>query len=89
MDGEVSLAGIICSCYVLSMFDPRFDPNDALFIIWRRPRAGGIHTVAAGSFNAMIAAWRAVQEDYPDDELSLQNRARILMRREMIRGHTS
>lgn len=63
------------------MFDPRFLEGAALFIIWRRPPCGGLETVAAGTHRAMRAAWDAVQDQYPDDELTLQNRARILARR--------
>jgi hypothetical protein len=63
------------------MFDPKFDPGAALFIIWRRPRTGGIETVAAGTHRAMRGAWEAVRDQYPDDELTLQNRARVLARR--------
>ena len=63
------------------MFDPRFAPDVALFIIWRRPRGGGMHALAAGSFKAMAVAWEALQDDYPADELTLQQRARVLIRR--------
>jgi hypothetical protein len=63
------------------MVDPKFEPDVALFIIWRRPRRGGMHTLAAGSFKAMKVAWEELQGDYPADELTLQHRARILMRR--------
>ncbi len=56
----------------------------ALFIIWRRPPRGGMHTLAAGSFKAMTVAWDALQADYPDDELTLQQRARVLKRRAPI-----
>lgn len=60
------------------MFDPRFEPGAALFIIWRRPLSGGMQTVAAGTHRAMRGAWDAVQDQYPDDELTWQNRARVL-----------
>jgi hypothetical protein len=63
------------------MFDPKFEPGAALFIIWRRPRAGGMETIAAGTHRAMRGAWEAIQDQYPDDELTLQNRARVLARR--------
>jgi len=63
------------------MFDPKFAPGEALFIIWRRSDRGGLVTVAAGSHRAMAAAWVAVQDQYPTEELTLQNRARILRRR--------
>ena len=68
----------------MSMFDPVFEPGAALFIIWRRPKWGGMQTLAAGSHKAMVGAWEALQEDYPDDELTMQHRARILRRREPL-----
>lgn len=74
----------ICSIYVLFMFDPVFETGAALFIIWRRPAYGGIETIAAGTHRAMVGAWNAVQDQYPDDELTLQNRARVLRRREPV-----
>ena len=63
------------------MFDPKFDRGAALFIIWRRPQTGPIETVAAGTHRAMRGAWDVIQDQYPDDELTLQNRARVLARR--------
>ena len=66
------------------MFDPQFNPEYALFIIWRRPRHGGMETVAAGAHRAMRGAWDAIQDQYPEDEITLQNRARILARREPL-----
>ena len=66
------------------MVDPKFEPDVALFIIWRRPRCGGMHTLAAGSFKGMLAAWEAMQGDHPDDELTLQHRVRVILRRAPI-----
>ncbi len=63
------------------MFDPKFDETAALFIIWVRPRRGAMRTLAAGGFNAMAAAWEAVQTECPEDELTLQQRARVLRSR--------
>ena len=63
------------------MFDPKFEPGAALFIIWRRPRTGPMETIAAGTHRAMRGAWEAIQDQYPDDELTLQNRARVIARR--------
>jgi hypothetical protein len=68
------------------MFDPKFEPGAALFIVWRRPRIGAMETVAAGTLRAMRGAWEAVQDQYLDDELTLQNRARVLARREAVSG---
>lgn len=63
------------------MFDPVFQPGAALLVIWRRPRHGGLETIAAGTHRAMSGAWDAIQDQYPDDEITLQNRARIVKRR--------
>lgn len=63
------------------MFDPIFTPGSALFIIWRWPRHGGKETIAAGTHRAMTGAWAELQDLYPEDELTLQNRARVLLRR--------
>uniref|UniRef100_UPI001AE07BCF hypothetical protein n=1 Tax=Pararhodobacter sp. SW119 TaxID=2780075 RepID=UPI001AE07BCF len=57
-----------------------FEPGAALFIIWRRPRHGGMHSLAAGSLKAMTVAWEALRDDYPGDELTLQQGTRVLMR---------
>lgn len=65
----------------MRIHEPRFDPSVALFIIWRRPREGGMEAVAAGSLRAMRAAWDAVQQDHPRDDLTLQQGARVLMER--------
>ena len=67
------------------MFDPIFRPGEALYIIWRRPKHGGMETIAAGSHRAMRAAWDAVQDEYPEDELTLQNRARVMSSRGPLR----
>ena len=64
--GDISCARE-CSLYVPFMFDPKFDPGAALFIIWRHPRTGGMETVAAGTHRAMRGAWAAIQDQYPDD----------------------
>ncbi len=40
-----------------------------------------METIAAGTLRAMRGAWDAIQDQYPDDELTLQNRARVLARR--------
>lgn len=69
------------------MFDPRFDPSAALFIIWRRPRTGGMETIAAGTHRAMRGAWSAVQDQYLSDELTLQHRARVIERRDPAMGN--
>lgn len=74
--------------YVLIMFDPKFPEGSALFIIWRRSRFTGLETVAAGTHRAMKAAWGAIQDEYPDEELTLQNRARVLEFRAPLRAVT-
>ena len=51
-----------CLLYVLIIFGPKFEPGAALFIIWRRPRAGGRETIAAGTHRAMRGAWDAIQD---------------------------
>jgi len=71
------------------MFDPRFPEGEALFIIWRRPPNGRPITLAAGSHRAMSAAWDAVQDQCPDEELTLQQRARVLLRRGPIERNGS
>lgn len=63
------------------MFDPKFEEGFALYIIWARPQKGGMHTLAAGGINAMMAAWEAVQAECPTEELTLQHRARVLRSR--------
>ena len=63
-----------------------FPPGEALFIIWRRSERGGLATVAAGSHRAMAAAWEAVVNQYPTEELTLQNRARVLRKRGPVWG---
>lgn len=63
------------------MFDPKFEEGVALYIIWARPKSGAMRTLAAGGLRAMLAAWEAVQEDCPTDELTLQHRARVLRSR--------
>ena len=83
---RIPLAGARCSIYVLNMFDPKFAHGAALFIIWRRPRTGGMETIAAGTHRAMRGAWDAIQDQYPDDELTLQHRARVIERREQTMG---
>lgn len=40
-----------------------------------------METVAAGTNQAIRGAWDAIQNQYPDDELTLQNRGRVLARR--------
>lgn len=69
-----------------SMFDPKFDETAAIFIIWARSTRGGMRTLAAGGFNAMAAAWEAVQMECPEDELTLQQRARVLRSRPPLIG---
>lgn len=76
---------ILCSCL---MFDPKFDETAAIFIIWARSKQGGMRTLAAGGFNAMAAAWEAVQTECPEDELTLQQRARVLRSRPPLIGMT-
>lgn len=68
------------------MFDPKFQDDFALYIIWARPRSGGMYSIAAGGFSAMMAAWDAVQHDCPTAELTLQNRARVLRSRPPLLG---
>ncbi len=63
------------------MFDPKFEEGFALFVIWSRPKSGGMRTLAAAGFNAMMAASEAVQTDCPTEELTLQHRARVLRSR--------
>lgn len=70
------------------MFDPKFEEGFALYIIWARPKSGGMRTLAAGGFNAMIAAWDVVQTECPEDELKLQQRARVLRSRPPLIGMT-
>lgn len=71
------------------MFDPKFDETAAIFIIWARSEQGGMRTLAAGGFNAMAAAWEAVQTDCPTEELTLQHRARVLRSRTPLTDKTS
>ena len=71
-----------------SMFDPKFKETAAIFIIWARSTRGGMRTLAAGGFNAMIAAWDVVQTECPEDELTLQQRARVLRSRPPLIGMT-
>jgi len=71
-----------------SMFAPKFDETAALFIIWARSKRGGMRTLAAGGFNAMAAAWEAVQTECPEDELTLQQKARVLRSRPPLIGVT-
>jgi hypothetical protein len=71
------------------MFDPKFDETAAIFIIWARSRHGGMRTLAAGRFGAMAAAWEAVQTECPEDELTLQQRARVLRSRPPLIGVAS
>jgi hypothetical protein len=69
------------------MFDPKFDDDFALYIIWARPASGRMHTLAAGGLRAMLAAWEVVQEDCPTEELTLQHRSRVLHARPpLIKG---
>ena len=49
------------------MFDPKFEEGFALYIIWARPKSGGIRSLAADGFNAMAAAWEAVQAQCPTE----------------------
>jgi hypothetical protein len=70
----------------LSMFDPKFDETAAMYIIWVRSKRGGMRTLAAGGFNAMAAAWEAVQTECPEDELTLQQKARVLRSRPPLLG---
>ena len=60
---------------------PCFDDTAALYIIWANGRWTKMQTVAAGSFVAMRAAWDAVQGERPQDTLTLQHGARVLMER--------
>ena len=71
------------------MFEPKFDETAAIFIIWARSKQGGMRTLAAGGFSAMVAAWEAVQADCPTEELTLQHRARVLRSRTPLTGKTS
>lgn len=68
------------------MFEPKFDETAAIFIIWARSEQGGMRTLAAGGFDAMAAAWEAVQTECPEDELTLQQRARVLRSRPPLIG---
>jgi len=52
------------------MLDRKFAEDFALYIIWSRPRQGGMRT---------LAAWDVVQKDCPADEIAFQHRARVLM----------
>jgi hypothetical protein len=45
-----------------------------------------METIAAGTHRAMRGAWGAIQDQYPDDELTLQHRARVIERREPAKG---
>jgi hypothetical protein len=74
----------LCS---LIMFDPKFQDSFALYIIWVRPRQGPIYTLAAGGFRAMEAAWNEVQAECPTDELTFQQRSRILKSRPPLIRH--
>lgn len=66
----------------MRMHEPEFDPTAALFILWRYSPEGSRVSIAAGALTAMNAAWVAVQDEYPRDQLSLQHGARIVRRRE-------
>lgn len=69
----------------MRIHEPIFPEDGALFIIWCKPAFGAPFSVAAGGLRAMQAAWHAVQDDYPQDDLTLQNRARVLLRRDGVR----
>ncbi|QDA35648.1 hypothetical protein E4191_15845 [Paracoccus liaowanqingii] len=65
----------------MRIHEPYFPPDRALFIIWCNPRFGQRHSIAAGTFEAVHAAWEAVQDHYPNDRLTWQQGARILQER--------
>ena len=67
-----------------TMFEPEFEEGAALYIIWARPKKGGMRTLAADGLRAMLAAWEALQEDCPAKELTLQHRARVLRSRPLL-----
>jgi hypothetical protein len=68
------------------MFDPKFQTDTAIYIIWARPSRGQMYTLAAGGLTAMQAAWEVVQAESPDAELTLQFRARVLKHRPPLIG---
>lgn len=65
--------------------EPQFPTNRALYIIWCESKVWGRFSVAAGSHTAMAAAWDALQDQQPQDLLTLQDGARVLRRRGPLR----
>ncbi|VDS07935.1 hypothetical protein PARHAE_01115 [Paracoccus haematequi] len=64
---------------------PDFPEDFALYIIWAERPGRRQTTVAAGCLAAMDAAWSAIQDRYPDEELRLQQGALVMQRRAPIR----
>lgn len=69
----------------MRMHEPIFPEDRALFIIWCHPRHGERHSIAAGTFEAVEAAWGAVQWLYPGDRLTWQQGARVMRERAPLR----
>lgn len=69
----------------MRLYEPIFPEDQALFSIWCEPRFGQRRSVAAGTFEAVDAAWVAVQGLYPDDRLLWQQAARIMRERGPLR----
>lgn len=65
----------------MQLITPEFDDHTALYIIWCESPGGYRTSLAAGCFDAMKAAWEALQDHDPRDELRLQLGIRIIKQR--------
>ncbi|CAM3089756.1 hypothetical protein PANO111632_02535 [Paracoccus nototheniae] len=65
----------------MRIHEPIFPEDQALFIIWCDPPHGPRRSIAAGTFEAVDAAWAAIQGLYPRDRLTWQQGARVMRER--------
>lgn len=69
----------------MRIHEPIFPENQALYIIWAEDGFIGRRSVAAGCLTAMLAAWQAIQGEFPNEELTMQNGSRVMHRRSKLR----
>lgn len=65
----------------MRIHDPIFPNDRALLIIWCHELGQRPYSLAAGTHDAMMAAWDAVQGDCPRAALYLQQGARVIRQR--------